>query len=479
MGELFTARNFLKSILNSIGKQDVFYQIPEEDVVDRQRFVVFRIFSLVATFVSLGAFLKMYLTLKEVGTIPYFIPLLTFVIVVNFLRIRRAKQLVNGYLVMLLAACALLHLVAYSCGGIQTGGTFFFMAVVLYSFMLLGRKGGILITGIVVIHVVYLYIISTYTNWTSFDLFSNDEQLINEDFLINILLTLLLIAALSNYLQSNRNVIIQSILKSKKILELKNSELQRSNAIMEKQNAELEKFASVASHDLRAPLRAIGSLTDMVIEDAGNQVDEETLKRLGIIKGRVERMDNLLHALLRYSKADRKTYKDSRFNPDVLIRELIFDRGLGDFAKFQFEGQFEEIETCKEKLTEIFTELLSNAVRFNEGRELCITLSAERLDDFIRFSVKDNGIGIHSDFHKKVFVIFQILQARDEKECIGAGLAIVKKLVEDQGGEVGLISEEGQGAEFWFTWKVGRALKLTDEISLPSRKNSRLHLKTA
>jgi len=477
MGKIFTFIKSLK-IFQFISKSNIFNQIPEEDVVDRQRFVVFRIFTYVAIFVSLGAFIKMYLTLKEVGFIPYFIPGLTLIIFINFIRIKSAEQLQKAYLLMLIAACALLHLVAYSCGGIQTGGTFFFMAVVMYAFMLLGRKGGLLITSIVVIHVIYLFIISSYTDWTSFDLFSNDEKLINEDFFINILLTLLLIASLSNYLQSNRNVIIQSILKSKKVLEQKNIELEEKQAILTKQYAELEKFASVAAHDLRAPLRAIGSLSDMLIEDVGSTIDEFSKANLNTIKGRVMRMDKLLQALLAYSRVDRRTDEYSHFNTLKLIQEIIIENGFASQAEILFDGDFPDIYSVKDKLKNIINELISNAIRFNSSLGLVINISCKREGEKLLFKIKDNGIGIDPAYHEKIFVIFQTLQARDEHECIGAGLAIVRKIIEEQRCKIGINSTEGHGAEFWFTWNPEIIAKpIVEDFSYTQEKMNKMQSK--
>lgn len=254
------------NVLLWLRKEHVLKSIPEEEVLEKQRFVVFRIFSVTAILVCVAVALKMLLTLKS-NWLPYSVLATGGVILINYLFISLKTKLQRAYIIMLVSCLVLLHIVAYTCGGIRTGGTFFLTAVIIYAFMLLGRKGGWAITIAAGIHVLILFFLSSFTNLTSFSLFEEKVQLINEDFLVNIFLTFLLIAALSSYLQSGRNVVIQRIVESNRQLAENNRLLAIKNAALEKKNEELDKFASLASHDLRSPLRAIGSLSDMILED--------------------------------------------------------------------------------------------------------------------------------------------------------------------------------------------------------------------
>jgi len=454
----------LKSFFGKFFKQYIFDAIPEEDVVDRQQFVVFRIYTFAAIAVSLGVFFKMLFTLKHVGFLTYLIPCLSLAILINFFRVTKVIQLRGAYVTMLIASCLLLHFVSYSCGGIQTAGSFYFPAIILYSYLLLGRKGGMIITALILLHIIYLFIISTYTNWISFEMFSDNTNLINEDFLTNILMTFVLVAVISNYLQSNKNVLVQRITKSKNELEKVNKELLDSNRFLEKKNAELNKFASVAAHDLRSPLRAIGTLCDMVIEDA-ESLGNENEDRLNIIKSRVERIDKLLSALRNYSKADQGNYKETEVKTGLLIAETLKKLQIPKNFRVYIRTPMPWLFTARQPLQQILNEVLSNAVKFNDSLNPEITISCKEEADCYRFSVKDNGPGIAPEFHEKIFIIFQTLNARDTFESTGAGLAIAKKIAEENCGAIGVNSSIGEGAEFWFIWKAKTVSRSNVEFS--------------
>src|SRR5690606_3636549 len=104
------------------------------------------------------------------------------------------------------------------------------------------------------------------------------------------------------------------------------------------------------------------------------------------------------------------------------------------------------------QLQQVFSNLISNAIKYNDKEEGLITIGFKESEEYYTFSVKDNGPGIDADYHERIFVIFQTLQERDAVESTGVGLAIVKKIVEWQGGTIWVNSEPGQGATFTFTW---------------------------
>lgn len=439
------------SLPDSILKRSIFNNIDSDKVVDRQRFVVYRIFSFTALVVCLGVFAKMVLTLSTINWLPFFVLFLGMVILINYLRLRKPSELPVAYLIMLVSALVVLHCVAYTCGGIRTGGTFFMTAIIIYAFMLLGKKGGWLIAGLAAVHIIYMFIISTYTDWTSFSLFDERIDLINEDFLTNILLTFLLISALSSYLQSNRNVVFKKIVQSKIELERINLELKERNDSLEKKNAELAKFTSVAAHDLRSPIRAIGSLTDMILNDEA-QLSVDSNEKLNIIRKRAIRMDQLLSALSDYSQVDNNVNTIEQVEVKALIEEIIEKYSGLSNVSFSISDGMPEISTSAAALRRVFEELICNAIKFNNKKRIRVEIAAHKFNDFWHFSVKDNGPGIGSSFKDKVFVIFQTLEARDKFESTGAGLAIAKKLVLDSKGEIWFSSDQTEGVTFHFTW---------------------------
>jgi signal transduction histidine kinase len=433
-------------------------QIPEDDEIARQRFALFRIFSFTGILACIGTAVKMYSTIENSGLLPFFIWGLSIVLLINFYGVKKVSGLRNAYLLMLVAAFALLHLVSYSCGGIRTGGTFYFTIVILYSFMLLGSRAGQWFTGFAIAHIIYLYFISSYTTWTSFDFFKNDIGFINQDFLINAILTFLLIASQSIYLQSSKNAVIQGLVRSKNSLEEKNRQLTEKNqllknyaASLEKSNRELDKFASVASHDLKAPLRAIGALAGMIEEDSGEQLRGESRQHFKTIVGRVSRMEQLIDALLEYSKADRRMSKMEYVDTLMLAEELRHLLCTRPGIKLNISSLMPVIFYDRNRIRLIFSHLISNAIIHNSQSTIEMELCCKWNEVYWIFSLKDNGPGIEKAYHDKIFVIFQTLARRDSHETTGAGLAITKKLVEESGGEIWVESVPGKGAEFFFT----------------------------
>lgn len=254
--------------------QSVLQQMPEDDVIARQRFILYRIFSFTGALVCIGIFSQMMITIPDPGPLPFLILLQGIIMMTNFFMTKKAEKLQRHYRIMMVAAFCLVHCVAYTCGGIMTGGSLFWAVIILYAYMLLGKKSGQYFTIGVVAHFVYMFIISRFTNLTSFAMFKNDEGLISQDFLTNGILSAFLISVLAAYMQSGKNVVIQSITKSRDTLAKKNSELKNKNELLnayshglEKTNKELEKFVSIASHDLKSPLRAVAWLTAMIEED--------------------------------------------------------------------------------------------------------------------------------------------------------------------------------------------------------------------
>lgn len=448
---MFTLRSFfLRNELQEL--------IPAEDVVGRNRFSLFRIFTLSGSLVCVGVAIKMMVTIPESGFLPWGILLLMVVMLTNYFSIRDVKKISRAYLVMLLSAFALLHLVAYSCGGIRTGGILYYAVIILYAFMLLGNKGGKYFTALFALNVVYFYFISTYTNWTSFSMFKNDVGLINEDFLFNALFSFFLVAYQGSYLQSGKNIIIQTLENSKFELETKAEQLEHSNNLLEeytkdleKSNHELDKFASVASHDLKAPLRAIGTLSDFIEMDMADVMNEATKQNLQTIKSRVKRMDLLLDALLQYSKADRQEFLYTEVQTGLVIEKIIQNYNIKRNCKFKLRNLFPVIDADEHAFQMIIEILIDNATRFNDKEIAEMELWSEEDDLEWRFYIKDNGPGIEKHFQEKIFVIFQTLNSRDAFESSGAGLAIAKKIIAGKGGIIGVNSEAGKGAEFFFS----------------------------
>lgn len=216
-------------------------------------------------------------------------------------------------------------------------------------------------------------------------------------------------------------------------------------------NRELEQFAHVISHDLKAPLRAISSLTRWLKEDLEDKLDEDTRHNMNLIENRVHRLQNLIDDLLEYSRVGKENAR---------VQEVIVKQMLEDIIEYSdtdcaiaIEGEMPTFVTALVPLQQVFSNLISNAIKHSDRVNSQVTISVQDIGDFYRFTVADNGQGIDPQYHQKIFGIFQSLTSRDDKESTGIGLSIVKKAVENQNGTVEVKSQLGQGAAFSFTWK--------------------------
>ncbi|MCP4179496.1 MAG: GHKL domain-containing protein [bacterium] len=227
--------------------------------------------------------------------------------------------------------------------------------------------------------------------------------------------------------------------------------LAQSNEL-ERSNKELENFAYVASHDLKAPLRAIDNLTQWIEEDIKDIDKSETKEYMQLLRNRVNRMENLLNSLLTYSRVGRMKSEYSEVDLNILIKEIISLINPPSYIVFKIEKTLPVFFSLRLPLQQVFINLIGNAVKHCDNKNLYIRISFEEENVFYRFTISDNGPGISSEFHKKMFKLFQTLKSRDEVEGSGMGLAIVKKTIENYGGIITLNSEIGLGSSFSFTW---------------------------
>lgn len=235
---------------------------------------------------------------------------------------------------------------------------------------------------------------------------------------------------------------------------------------LEKSNAELDKFAYVVSHDLKAPLRAIGNLTGWIEEDMGEKLDNEVRGHFGTIKGRVVRMEGLIDGILDYTKAAKDGGRLESFSSAELVRDTIDLIGAPPNAVINIRENMPVMNTERVKLQQIFLNIIHNAVKYNDKEDVQVEIGMEDKGKEWQFYVKDNGPGIEPRYHDKIFVIFQTLNARDEVESKGVGLAIVKKIIEEAGGKIWLESDKGKGAAFYFTWLKEKKKNVEEALML-------------
>jgi PAS domain S-box-containing protein len=223
-------------------------------------------------------------------------------------------------------------------------------------------------------------------------------------------------------------------------------------ATLKRRNQELDQFAYVTSHDLKAPLRAIANLATWIEEDLGDQLPAENKEQFDLLKNRVHRMEGLINGLLEYSRIGRTHQSYELVEVGSLLSDII--DSLSPLGAFTVEviSPMPTIRTKRTPLNQVFSNLISNAIKHHDRANGRVQIFAVERDDFYEFAVVDDGPGIEPAYHDKVFAIFQTLKSRDDHESTGIGLSLVEKTVAAEGGKVTLESALGEGATFRFTW---------------------------
>lgn len=216
-------------------------------------------------------------------------------------------------------------------------------------------------------------------------------------------------------------------------------------------NRELEDFAYVTSHDLKAPLRGIRTLADWLLADTDNRLSEESQEHLELLVGRVDRMHNLINGILEYSRVSHSNEKHNKVDLNNCVAGIIDSLAPPEHISIVADNGLPVVWGEATRLTQLFQNLISNAIKYMDKEEGRIEIGCDRDEDHWRFSVSDNGPGIPSQYFERIFQLFQTLAPKDETESTGVGLAVAKKIVESHGGEIWVKSKSGEGATFFFT----------------------------
>ena len=563
----------VKILLRRLFNKDHYYSIAPDDIMGKQRYKLFRTFTFAGAIISLMVSMQAYTDYHMSGIVPASVAIMFPVYILNYIFLQRHHNTKIAYIVVVLSTMLVLHFTSYFSGGIQNSSVIYQGAVILCAFMLLGSRIGRIFGAISLLNLIYFYFITTLHTGLVSNVLTGEA--LDNDFLVSGLLGIFFIAAQSNYLESSKNIVIQSITAAheelrEKAIELKKLSLVASkteNAViitdnknnvewvndgftrltgykmsevmgrdqnimlsgaktdkemygklvetlahksafsgellqyrkdgstywvqvnitpiieddgvvskyiyiesditerkeaeekmaefmedLQKTNKELDQFAYVVSHDLKAPLRAIGNLSSWIEEDLGEALKDDVRDNFEILKGRVERMENLINGILDYSRATRRTGEESIVPVELLIKDSIELLSPPANVTIEMDDDLPVVYTERTKLQQVFANLISNSIKHSDKEEGKVFIHSKEYDEYYEFSVEDNGPGIDKLYHDKIFVIFQVLQARDQKENTGVGLAIVKKIIDELECTIRIESELGHGAKFIFTW---------------------------
>jgi PAS domain S-box-containing protein len=219
-------------------------------------------------------------------------------------------------------------------------------------------------------------------------------------------------------------------------------------------NKELEQFAYVASHDLKAPLRGIGNLADWIEEDLKETLTPKTSQYMNMLHVRLRRMNNLIDGILQYSRAGRANIEKEKIKTQEVVRD-VWELIPPHKFKLKLANDLPVVCANKTIFGQVFSNLLGNAVKHHtNGDTGVIEVGFKDIpDNMVEFYVKDDGPGIDPLFYNKIFGMFQTPVPKDDTENTGVGLAICKRIVEQNGGKIWFESKLKEGSTFFFTWK--------------------------
>ncbi len=266
-------------------------------------------------------------------------------------------------------------------------------------------------------------------------------------------------------------------IETNQLLQEQNEQSLIQNKKLERKNDELQRFAYIASHDLKEPLRNIGSFATLLKRRFKGQLGEDADEYIDFITTNVSRMYDLLHEVLMYSKLENEEIYEEPVDLNEVV-ETVIATLKGKIMEHNVDisvTDLPEVKGHKSHLNQLFQNLISNSIKYTnqENPKVEIGVKKNYQGNRLVYYVKDNGIGIDMEFKDRVFEIFKRLHGKDEYEGTGVGLAICKKIVNQNNGDIWVESELGKGATFYFTLNIETSrLPSIQEVKSPAQVQS-------
>jgi len=216
-------------------------------------------------------------------------------------------------------------------------------------------------------------------------------------------------------------------------------------------NKELNDFASIVSHDLKAPLRGIKALANWISTDYADKFDEDGIGQMNLLSSKVDWMYQLIEGVLEYSRVGRIKEEQVQVNLNDLVPKVVEMVSPAENIAITVENELPTVECEQTRITQVFQNLVSNAVKYMDKAQGYVNIDCVEEDGFWKFSIADNGPGIEEKHFERIFQMFQTLTSREKSESTGVGLTVVKKIVESYGGRIWVESKVGEGSTFFFT----------------------------
>lgn len=240
------------------------------------------------------------------------------------------------------------------------------------------------------------------------------------------------------------------------ITDRKEIEIKLNDALesVQKTNSELEQFAYVASHDLQEPLRMVTSFLTQLEKKYGDTLDDKAKEYIFFAVDGAKRMRQIILDLLEFSRVGRTDETLKEVSIDTIVHEIIILHGK-QIEELHASIKYDELPTIithKTPIRQLFQNIIGNSLKYHRsGVPPIIEIKCHDKSEYWEFSISDNGIGIESEYHEKIFVIFQRLHNKDEYSGTGIGLAICRKIIESLGGKIWITSVLNEGSTFYFT----------------------------
>ena len=256
------------------------------------------------------------------------------------------------------------------------------------------------------------------------------------------------------------NQMVDNLTRNINELESAEAEIRARNAQLVESNNALDEFAYTVSHDLREPLRGISNFSSFLVEDYGENLGDKGRSMLDTLVQMSKRMEDLIESILYYSRVGRVELAFKETDLNAVVKEVIGSMKASleeSGAEIRIPQKLPIIYCDSVRVGEIFYNLISNAMKFNDKPEKWIEIGFKPHQDSHVFYVRDNGIGIREKDWEKIFTIFRRLHGRDKfGGGTGTGMTIVKKIIERHDGKIWVESRYGEETTFYFTLQGGQ-----------------------
>jgi PAS domain S-box-containing protein len=230
------------------------------------------------------------------------------------------------------------------------------------------------------------------------------------------------------------------------------TERKQAQADLEQRNQELDSFVYIVSHDLKAPLRGIANLSQWIEEDFEGSLSVVNQQQMTLLRSRIYKMEATIDGLLEYARIGMAVEAVESVCIAELLADVIDSIAPPPTFKISLPPELPTLSTRRLPLFQVLANLIGNGIKHHHSEAGSIQISIEDRGDCYEFAIADDGSGIAPEHHDRMFKIFQAVNPQNRSDSTGIGLAIVKKIVEAEGGTIWLESELGKGTTFYFTW---------------------------